>query len=219
MTAPQSTDLSASAWEQRYQEGRTAWDLGQPAPALQQWINRQSHHSQASAIVLGAGRGYDALLFAHQGFQVTAVDFAPSAIAALEQQAQAAHLLLSLRQQDIFTLVPELAGQFQYVVEHTCFCALDPNLRSAYVQLAADLLTPKGELVGVFFTHRRPGGPPFGITPEELASILPSLLQGTRNGTGHRFDSSPERRRTFSQAPALLKRSEPGQGGLSIYSG
>lgn len=172
MTASQPANLSATAWEQRYQAGRTGWDLGQPAPALQQWIVHQAQPGQASAIVLGAGRGYDALLFARHGFEVTAVDFAPSAIAALAQQAEAAQLPLSLRQQDIFTLVPDLAGQFDYVVEHTCFCALDPSLRSAYAQLVADLLTPGGELVGVFFTHNRQGGPPFGITPGDLQAIF-----------------------------------------------
>lgn len=174
MAAPPSVNLSPTAWENRYQQGTTGWDLGQPAPALSHWLAVEGKHPtpSASAIVLGAGRGHDALLFARQGFQVTAVDFAPSAIAALAQQAAATHLSLTLLEQDIFSLLPEWQGHFDYVVEHTCFCALDPSLRSAYVHLVANLLAPQGELLAVFFTHDRPGGPPFGISTPELTDLF-----------------------------------------------
>lgn len=173
MAAPPSLNLSPTAWENRYQQGTTGWDLGQPAPALSQWLESQAPpENTASAIVLGAGRGHDALLFARQGFRVTAVDFAPSAIAALAQEAAATHLSLTLLEQDIFSLLPEWQGHFDYVVEHTCFCALDPSLRSAYVHLSANLLAPQGELLAVFFTHDRPSGPPFGISTAELTALF-----------------------------------------------
>ncbi len=172
--APTSpVNLSPTAWENRYLQGTTGWDLGQPAPALSEWVGSQGpSENTTSAIVLGAGRGYDALLFARHGFQVTAVDFAPSAIAALAQEAAATHLSLVLLEQDIFSLLPQWQGHFNYVVEHTCFCALDPNLRSAYVDLTANLLSPQGELLAVFFTHDRPGGPPFGISIPELKALF-----------------------------------------------
>ena len=35
MTAPSPSPLHPTAWEQRYQDGTTHWDLGQPAPAFQ----------------------------------------------------------------------------------------------------------------------------------------------------------------------------------------
>ena len=34
VTSPPPSRLSAEAWEHRYQEGTTRWDLGQPAPAF-----------------------------------------------------------------------------------------------------------------------------------------------------------------------------------------
>ncbi|WOD40648.1 methyltransferase domain-containing protein [Nodosilinea sp. E11] len=162
----QDSALSAVAWEQRYQSGTPLWDLGQPAPAFASLLAAEPAPQAGSAIVLGAGRGHDALLFAQQGFAVTAVDFAPSAIQALEAQAQA--LPIQLLQRDIFELVPEFAGQFDYAIEHTCFCAIDPSLRPGYVALVAELLIPGGELLAVFFTHSRSGGPPFGTTPAEV---------------------------------------------------
>jgi SAM-dependent methyltransferase len=174
MTAPAFSSLSPENWERRYQENTTRWDLGQPAPPLAYLLQADDAPQPGKAVVLGAGRGHDALLFAKHGFEVTAVDFAPSAIAATAAQAKAANVSVRLLQQDIFTLLPEHAGQFDYVVEHTCFCALDPGQRSAYVNLVADLLKPQGELLALFFTHSRPGGPPYGSHPDEIRNLFQS---------------------------------------------
>jgi len=158
----------ASYWEQRYQEGSTRWDLGQAAPPLQAWLLASDDLPRGRTIVLGCGRGYDAVLFAQHGFEVTAVDFAPSAIAATTALAAANHLPMQILQRDIFDLVPEFSGCFDYVVEHTCFCAIDLSLRPQYVDLVRSLLKPGGYLLGLFFTHDRPGGPPFGSTPDDI---------------------------------------------------
>ncbi|MBD1918557.1 MULTISPECIES: methyltransferase domain-containing protein [Cyanophyceae] len=172
MTAQTPSSLSSAAWEQRYQEGTPRWDLGQPAPAFQSLLTAADAPQPGRAIALGAGRGHDAIFFAQQGFEVTAVDFAPSPIQSLREQSQAQQLSLNLLQKDIFDLTPDLAGQFDYAIEHTCFCAIDPSLRPDYVALVADLLVPKGELLAVFFTHQRSGGPPFGTAPAEVRQLF-----------------------------------------------
>ncbi|HEY9762734.1 MAG TPA: methyltransferase domain-containing protein [Trichocoleus sp.] len=166
--------LNTDFWEQRYQEGSTRWDLGQPAPPFVSWLRAANAPPPGKTIVLGSGRGYEAMLFAERGFEVTAVDFAPSAIAEASQMAAAQDLPVQFLQRDIFDLVPEFAGQFDYVVEHTCFCAIHPALRTAYVNLVADLLKPGGELLALFFTHGQPGGPPFSTTPEEIRQLFES---------------------------------------------
>jgi SAM-dependent methyltransferase len=120
-------------------------------------------------VVLGCGRGHDALLFARHGFEVMGVDIAPSAIAAATQAGQAQGVAAQFRQQNIFDLLPEYSQQFDYVLEHTCFCALAPDFRDRYVELAHQLLQPQGIFIGLFFTHNRPGGPPYGTTAQEIA--------------------------------------------------
>jgi methyl halide transferase len=169
---PDPPTLTAAAWEQRYQTGSTPWNLGQPAPAFAALLSAPDAPPPGRAIALGAGHGHDALMFARHGFAVTAVDFAPSAIQALGDRAQAESLPLTLLERDIFELMPEFAGQFNYAIEHTCFCAIDPVLRPRYAALVAELLVPQGELLAVFFTHQRPGGPPFGTTPAEVHHIF-----------------------------------------------
>lgn len=168
---PPSADglpLSADFWEQRYQDGTTRWDLGQGAPPFAHLLSGSGAPKPGNTIVLGSGRGHDVLLFARHGFEVVGVDYAPSAIAAATQAATTHALAAQFIQRDIFELLPEYAQQFDYVVEHTCFCAIDPSLRDRYVTLVNGLLKPGGQLLGLFFTHNRPGGPPYGTTPAEI---------------------------------------------------
>ena len=123
-------------------------------------------------MVLGCGRGHDAIALARHGFEVTAVDFAPSAIAFAQQRADQERLSIRFEQRDIFSLLPDYAGAFDYVFEHTCFCAIGPQKRQAYVELVHDLLMPGGSLVAVFYTHGESGGPPYDVRPIELKRLF-----------------------------------------------
>jgi methyl halide transferase len=169
---PTNQPLTPIAWEERYQTQKTGWDLGKAAPPFVELLSGTTAPAPGKTIVLGMGRGYDALFFASQGFAVTGVDFAPSAIAASRSQAAVQQVTVETLERDIFQLVPEFTGQFDYVVEHTCFCALDPSLRPDYIQLVWDLLRPGGELIALFWAHNRAGGPPFGASVEELKSLF-----------------------------------------------
>lgn len=155
-------------WEHRYQEGTTRWDLGEAAPPLVSLLSSPQAPKPGRAAVLGCGRGYDAMLFAKYGFDVIGFDFAPLAIAEATSLAQANQNSAQFLRRDIFDLVNEFPSYFDYVIEHTCFCAIDPEKRPDYVKLVRQILQSEGELIGIFFTHTRPGGPPFGITPTEI---------------------------------------------------
>ncbi|MGD1850132.1 MAG: hypothetical protein ACFCBU_05850 [Cyanophyceae cyanobacterium] len=79
---------------------------------------------------------------------------------------------------DIFAITSEWQGQFDWVIEHTCFCAINPDRRAGYVRSARSLLKSKGQLIGTFYTHNRPGGPPFGtIEAEVLELFSPQLVR------------------------------------------
>lgn len=118
--------------------------------------------------VLGCGRGYDAMLFADRGFDTIGFDFAPLAITEAITLAQTTSNSAQFLQRDIFDLADEFSSYFDYVIEHTCFCAIDPKQRHNYVQIVQQILQPHGELIGVFFTHDRTGGSPFGVTPTQI---------------------------------------------------
>jgi methyl halide transferase len=178
-------------WEQRYQEGTTRWDLGKAAPPFVRLLHSTAAPPPGRMAVLGSGRGYDALLFTEHGFEVIGFDFASSAITDAQTLAEVRKSQVKFLQKDIFDLPNEFENYFDYVLEHTCFCAIDPQQRSAYVQVVKSILKPQGELIGLFFTHNRLGGPPFGVTPQEIRQYfeqdfeIVSLLPTT--------DSVPER--------------------------
>ena len=87
MSNRQIIDSSTSEFlEKAYQSADMAWDLGEPTPVFNQWIN--SERNTLSICVLGAGNGWDALNFAKKGHHVTAVDFAFSAIQNMSQMAE-----------------------------------------------------------------------------------------------------------------------------------
>jgi SAM-dependent methyltransferase len=128
-------------------------------------------------IVPGCGRGHDALLFARAGFDVLGIDFAPLAVAAATEAAARAGVPARFAQADWFDLPPAWNGTFDYVLEHTCLSAFAPARRPAYAGVVARLLRPTGRYIALFFTHGRPGGPPFAITGDEIETVFTPRFQ------------------------------------------
>jgi SAM-dependent methyltransferase len=123
-------------------------------------------------IVLGAGRGHDARVFARYGFQVTAVDFTAYAVREMQRLTEPS-APIKILQHDIFALPSEFDGAFEYVLEHTCFCAIDPRRRGDYADLVARLLKPGAIYIDLAFplsTHS--GGPPFAVSAAELLDLF-----------------------------------------------
>ena len=163
----------AKFWDELFAANAGGWELGRAAPPLRAWFcaARGAHEGGAPlrgvrALVPGCGRGHEARLVAELGAQVTAIDLSPTAIA----QARARtgpELTIAFEVGDLFARIGQ-PPQFDLVVEHTCFCAIDPARRDDYVEAVADSLVPGGSLVGLFYAHGRPGGPPFTTDAPEL---------------------------------------------------
>jgi methyl halide transferase len=160
--------LTADTWERRYQEHQDRWDLGCPAPPFINLLASAQAPQPGRIAVLGCGSGQDAMLFSEQGFDVIGLDFAPSAIERARTSSKARELKAQFLQRNIFELEPEFLHSFDYVLEHTCFCAIDPIFRSQYVQVVRNLLRPNGQLIALFYTHHKLDGPPFGVKPRTI---------------------------------------------------
>ena len=162
---------SPSYWEESYRQGSTGWDLGMPTPVFQR-IAESGKFPPGKMLVLCAGRGYDARLFARLGFKVTAVDFAEEAVNEM-QELNDSQALMEVMQADIFDLPVFMDEEFDYILEYTCFCAIDPKRRADYIQSVSNLLKPGGIYIALAFPiGGRTGGPPFAVSPEELIEPL-----------------------------------------------
>lgn len=162
---------SASFWEESYRSGRTGWDLGMPTPVFQR-IAESGKFPPGKMLVICAGRGYDARLFARLGFQVTAVDFAEEAVKEMKSLVDPS-ISMEVMQADLFDLPVFMNEEFDYILEYTCFCAIDPQRRAEYIQSVSSLLKPGGIYIALAFPiGRRKGGPPYVVTPDELVKPL-----------------------------------------------
>lgn len=154
-------------WQEKYENNLAPWDLGQPSPVFERLV-KDGRFSPGKMIVLGAGRGYDARLFARHGFAVTAVDFADEAVSAMRRQDELAYPV-EILQADIFALPEKLNGRFDYVLEYTCYCAINPARRNEYARLVHRLLKPGGLWVALSFPiGHRAGGPPYVVQPDRV---------------------------------------------------
>lgn len=123
-------------------------------------------------IVPGAGRGHDARMFARYGFQVTAVDFSPYAVREMQRLATP-DAPIEILHSDLFALPPELDHSFDYLLEYTCFCAIDPRRRSEYADLVMHLLKPNGIYIALAFPlDSHAGGPPFAVSLPEMLALF-----------------------------------------------
>lgn len=145
-------------WEERYRSATTPWDRRGPSPALLEWLDEEELRP-CRILVPGCGRGYEALELARRGFDVVAVDFAPSAVRHLRDELGRADLRAEVIQADVLSWVS--AELFDAIYEQTCLCALPPGTWARYEQQLAAWLVPGGKLLALFMQTDREGGPPF----------------------------------------------------------
>ena len=158
-------------WQSAYDNGKTMWDLGGPTPPFVR-LAQSREFPPDTIMVLGAGRGYDARMFAQQGFTVTAVDFADAPIQAMQEMDDPTNPV-EIVQSDFFALGAEFNGRFQYVLDYTSFCAIQPDRRPEYADLVYRLLKPNGIFITLAFPiGKRPGGPPFVVQPDGVILLF-----------------------------------------------
>jgi methyl halide transferase len=209
---------TAGFWDGLYAAAQDGWDLGGPAPALEDWLasgrfgsssstecgspdmapalpQAADTGSRARVAVPGAGRGHDARLLARHGYLVSAFDFSDLAVAEARRLAAADGVDVAIEQRDVFTLGRDHAGVFDGVWEYTCFCAIDPARRTEYVSVLHTILRPGGLLLACFFPLREGGdGPPFPISRADIDRALAGRFTVLQAGPP---DRSAERRRNL----------------------
>lgn len=157
-------------WESRYGAADTPWDKGQPHPMLSHWIG--NIEVDGAIMVPGCGRGWDlrAWAEAYPQHEIIGIDLAPSAV--LSARKNCADLAnVEIIEADFFALPQWYRNQkIGLIWEHTCFCAIPPSLRDAYVATVSQLLSSGDHLISAFFTDMDDGGqgPPWNTPMEEM---------------------------------------------------
>ena len=161
--------LDRKYWEERYQTGDMPWDKGEASPGLVDFLAAHPELKRGTVCVPGCGTGHDVRAWAKAGFEAVGYDIAPAAVR-LGRDQTAAGLTTRFELGDFLTDSPPFL--FDWVFEHTLFCAIDPRDRADYLQAVLRWLKPGGNYLAVNYLIPDTNGPPFGTTREELLALL-----------------------------------------------
>ena len=167
-------------WQQRFQANEMPWDRGEANPQLGAWLAAGAL-KPCRILVPGCGAGHEVAALAKAGFDVTALDYAPEAIARTRTLLDADGLKATLVEADALAWQP---GQpFDAIYEQTCLCALYPDQWRAYADQLHRWLVPGGKLFALFVQFPRPGaadgeiqGPPYHCDVHAMRALFPEPL-------------------------------------------
>jgi hypothetical protein len=161
-----SRDPTAPAfWDERFNQAFTPWDRGAAPADLQAFVNA---HSPMTTLIPGCGLGHEVAYLHAAGWDVTAIDFSPAAVAAARRSlgALGEHVV----EADFFSFAP--APSLQFIYERAFLCAMPRRMWPDVAARWAALLPVGGVLAGYFFFDHAEKGPPFGIDATTLDALL-----------------------------------------------
>ena len=194
---------SSGFWDQRYVDNNIQWDLGTVTPIVSHYLKKNDRIGDVC--IFGAGNGYDAIEFSNYGNKVYAVDFSNEAIKNLEKRAVQNKQKIELINKDIFDLTDMYSGYFNMIFEYTCFCAINPDNREKYFDVAYEILKENGLLFGIFLPFDKEkyrDGPPFGVTMKEIETLSSNKFEIMEN---YYSDLSVESRKNREKVIILKK--------------
>ncbi|MEE9327254.1 MAG: methyltransferase domain-containing protein [Cocleimonas sp.] len=157
-------------WEGFYQAGTIGWDRGISSTNLDYWLDNDLL-KPCRILIPGCGNGYEAIKLAELGFEVVAIDIAPSPInnlkAALDKNKLKAELVLK----DFLKWNPE--DKFDAIFEQTSLCALPPELWKQYETQLQRWLKPQGKLYAQFMQTGKDTGPPYHCELNDMVELFP----------------------------------------------
>lgn len=160
--------LSPEYWDKTYSSNQIGWDIGYVSTPLKVYFDQLKDKS-LSILIPGAGNAYEAEYLWNIGFKnVFVLDFSKAAIQSFVSRVPdfpKSNILI----EDFF----EHESKYDMIVEQTFFTSILPAQRKEYASKTAELLKPKGKLMGLVFNHSfKYEGPPYSTTPEEYRQLF-----------------------------------------------
>lgn len=171
---PEGTRL-LERWDSAYRRGgRPGWDTGRPSSTLKRAVEDGTLRP-CRVLELGCGSGTNAIYLAGQGFDVTAIDIAPTALSQGLQKAREAGVQVRWVLADV--LAPPPLEPFDLIFDRGCYHGVRRQNAAGYVEAIRRLSRPGTRvliLAGNANDPRRGGGPP-KIKEEEIRADFSSF--------------------------------------------
>jgi SAM-dependent methyltransferase len=148
-----------------YRLGFTPWDGHPLAQSLRDLVEGNDSNDSpalpaAAALELGCGTGDTSIYLAQRGWQVTGVDFVPTALEKARAKARVDNVAVNFVHADVRQLRQAgINGPVQLIVDNGCLHNMNDDDRDAYVREVSAVAAPDAQLLIVAFL---PGGR-FGV--------------------------------------------------------
>ncbi len=166
-------------WEEKYKTNQTNWDTKNANPVFTELLDDSEIIKPGKLLIVGCGKGYDAVIAAEKGYKVTAIDFSSTAIDYAKPLAVQSGVNIEFLIEDIFTLSDYYTESFDLVYEYTTYCAINPERRKEFAKKISSLIKKGGRLITILFPvdKKEDGlprqdfsetGPPFSVDVQEF---------------------------------------------------
>jgi len=155
-------------WDRDYQGKKPPpWDIRRPADELQKSVESGTVHA-CRAVDLCCGSGTDAIYLARHGFQVTAIDIAPTALSQALRKAESAGVTVDWMLADVLAL-PNLKT-FDFIYDRGCYHVVRDQNLEAYLDTLRRISHPGTEmlLLAARRDAQQGSGSLSGVTEDEL---------------------------------------------------
>lgn len=146
------------------------WDSGISPPELEDFIE---NYPPGKAIDIGCGTGTNVITLAQAGWQVTGVDFAPTAINIAKRKVEKAGIEAELFVRDA-TDLEGISGPFDLALDIGCFHSIGAK-KTDYLAELDRILAPGGHWLMYGFFSSDQSGP--GLVEADLDLIPDPLTQ------------------------------------------
>lgn len=168
-----------------YRIGFRPWEFDQTPTEL---IQIADHLGSGRALELGCGTGRQAVELAKRGWEVTAIDYVPSAIERARARAEEAGAAVRLLVGDVTRLGDlSLGPAFDLIYDNKCFHGLPATRWPAFAAGVADACRPGGTFLLFALapgSARRRLGLPAGVEPAQVERLFGGAFEMARSSPG-----------------------------------
>jgi len=148
------------------------WNIETPPELLVELVD-SGKVRPCKAIDLGCGAGNYAIYLAGRGFEVTGVDFSPTAIRIAKENADKKGAKCNFFVADVVDELDEVNQTWDFVYGWGLLHHISPERRQKYLENVSRILNPKGKYLSVCFSEKDTG---FGGSGKYRKTQLGSVL-------------------------------------------
>jgi SAM-dependent methyltransferase len=148
------------------------WNIETPPSQLVQLVD-SGKVKPCKTIDLGCGTGNYAIYLASRGFDVTGVDFSPTAIKIAKENAKKKGIKCNFLVSDVLGDLCEVKDTFDFAYDWELLHHIFPEQRRIYVENVHKLLNPRGKYLSVCLSEK---DPEFGGSGNYRVTRLDTIL-------------------------------------------